>query len=389
MQGPIEFVRHIVATLLIAAHAVLALVTAQVNVVAHTTAPVAADVRAEATTSPSNVFPVATSKTAATSTQNTITTVTKPEQNPVASSQTTSEGSAQAQQQSSATLPPALSQSDVNSMARAALVNIVCTSQSGGVQYFITGSGVLVSGTGVILTNAHAAQYFLLNEGVAKEDCVIRTGSPAQPTYHAELLYLPPAWITANAKQITADVGTGTGEHDYAFLRITGTTDPRGTVPTSLPHLPLTLNEPERTEPILIASYPAGYLKSIAVESNLYQSTAITTVQEVYAFDSEGNADIVSLGSPIVAQAGSSGGGVVRMYDGAVQAIVAIATEGASTNTRELRGITLSHIDRSLRAQGMGGLVALLSGDLKQKAADFAATTAPAERQQLLNALKK
>ena len=115
----------------------------------------------------------------------------------------------------------------VNAELRQSLVNILCTTRGGGYFRPISGSGLFISAQGVILTNAHVAQFFLLKDYIVKNnvDCIIRTGSPASAAYRAELLYLPPAWITANASQLKDEEAVGTGEDDYAFLIVTGRTD--------------------------------------------------------------------------------------------------------------------------------------------------------------------
>ena len=65
---------------------------------------------------------------------------------------------------------------------RKALVNIICTVSAGTVLRSISGSGVIISSKGVVLTNAHIGQYFLLSDYPSKGNtfCVIRTGSPAK-----------------------------------------------------------------------------------------------------------------------------------------------------------------------------------------------------------------
>ncbi len=275
-------------------------------------------------------------------------------------------------------------------MARGALVNILCTTLSGGSFNPISGSGVVVDSRGVILTNAHVAQYFLLRDYPTTNsiDCVVRTGSPAQPRYRAELLYLPPTWVVANAAQIKKDTPTGTGEFDYAFLRITGSTNPQGTIPSSFAALPMESGDPYVQQRILLAAYPAGFLGGIAISLNLYPTSALATVGDVYTFGGETNIDLFSLGGTVVAQTGSSGGAAVSAQ-GKLIGLIATEVPGATTAERDLRAITMAHIDRSLRAAGQGGILTLLSRDVVQFAAEFNAATAPIETRLLLDALTK
>ena len=53
--------------------------------------------------------------------------------------------------------------SDINTKTRGALVNILCISNTSKVRS-VTGSGVVVDPRGVILTNSHIGQYFLLKD---------------------------------------------------------------------------------------------------------------------------------------------------------------------------------------------------------------------------------
>ncbi len=382
MQAALAFLKHALLSLFLTAHGVFA------GFVPHPAVTVVST--ATSTTPVTHSFPIVKNKKTANLIATSTPKTTKPAQNISAASGEPGQSSTSALA-TSVVIPLALPQSQVNDMARAAAVNILCTTRGGGYLNPISGSGVLISGAGVVLTNAHVGQYLLLRDYLVpgNVDCVVRTGSPATPKYHAQLLYLPPAWVDANASQITSDTELGTGENDYAFLLITSTTDPNGTLPAHFPYLPLTLDEPVQGLPMMIASYPAGYLQGITIEMSLYISTAISTVEQIYAFDDRGYPDVVSVGGTVVSQAGSSGGGIVRMQDGALQAIVATASAGDSTATRELHGITLAYINRSLNEAGLGGLIPLLKGDLKQKAADFAATTGASETQTLFKALKK
>jgi hypothetical protein len=283
---------------------------------------------------------------------------------------------------------PSISAEALNTQTRAALVNILCTTGGGGV-HAISGSGVFIDNRGVILTNAHIGQYFLLKDYPTEDnvDCTIRTGSPAQPRYHATLLYLPPAWVAANASQLIAQQAKGTGENDYAFLLVTGTTGP-DPLTTTFPTLPMTTAEPNTNDGEFLAAYPAGFLDGTTIEKSLYLTSAYAVVKDLFTFGTGRAVDLISIGGTIVSQGGSSGGAAVRTNDGKLEGIIATATAGDTTAVRDLRAITIAHIDRSLVSAGQGGIVTLLSQNLKEAAAAFAATVAPGEKDQLVKVLE-
>lgn len=308
-----------------------------------------------------------------------------PAQKPASPVQTTSASPSAA----SAPQTPLLSSEQVNENARASIVNILCIASSAGVVRSISGSGVVIDSRGIILTNAHIGQYFLLRDYPSKNavDCTIRTGSPASPMYRANLLYLPPAWIAENASQINAEHGVGTGENDYAFLRVTSTTNPNGALPMLYANLPMT-TAVDTGDSVLVAGYPAGFLDAQTIERNLYATSAFTTIGQLYTFNDPSHVDAVSLGGTVVSQGGSSGGAVVRTYDGKLSGLIATATSGTTTADRDLRAITVGYIDRSLRDAGHGGLVEFLNRDLNTVETEFASDFAK-EKQELVDALSR
>ncbi len=285
---------------------------------------------------------------------------------------------------------PTKPQEQVNTDTRASLVNILCLVNSSGILRGISGSGVVVDNRGVILTNAHIGQYFLLKDYLTPDNvqCVVRIGSPAEASYTATLLYLPPVWITDNATQLVAQQASGTGEHDFAFLLITGTTNPNGTLPTSFPAVAMDLGQPDIGNSMLLAAYPAGFLSPELIQKSLYQTSAIAYVTQLFSFDTDTTkVDLFSVGGTVVSQAGSSGGAVVRIKDGTLAGVISTDTTANTTGERDLRAITLSHINSTLAKNGQGGIAALLTGDLSAKAATFESTTAASERATLYSIL--
>lgn len=291
--------------------------------------------------------------------------------------------------------PPLVITNDIiaqtNTQTRPSLVNILCNFRTTNTSSYISGSGLMVDPHGVVLTNAHVAQFFLLQNrpGPSTTSCTVRTGSPATAAYTAQLLYLPPLWISANASKILSASPTGTGERDYAFLYITGPAPSAPPLPASFPALALSTESPKQNAPVLLAGYPAGFLDANGVNGNLYISSAVSAIQKLYTFDSASSVDLVSLGGTVVSQSGSSGGAVINLANNKLVALIATESEGTTTASRDLRALTLAYINRNLAADGKGSIATLLSGDLLKVSQDFNATIAPALTKQLVAAIEK
>ncbi len=277
----------------------------------------------------------------------------------------------------------------LNNEARASLVNIFCTTGGGGYLNPISGSGVIIDSRGVILTNAHVAQYFLLRDypTPGNVNCVIRNGSPAQAMYNAEILYLPPAWINANSSQIVSQQPMGTGQNDYAFLLITTPVSSDVTLPSTFPYLPLSSTVPNPGTQVLLAAYPAGFIQGITVVMDLYATSALAAVQQLFSFTGT-TADVFSLGGSVVAQAGSSGGAVLQGSNGDLVGIIVTDTASSTTAGRDLNALSISYINRDLEASGFGGIAGLLSGDVGATASIFDANVAPDLEQKLVQVIQ-
>ena len=281
---------------------------------------------------------------------------------------------------------PPLAPEAINQNARAALVNIFCQTAGGPISS-ISGSGVIIDPRGVILTNAHVAQYVLLSmEPTAGLNCYIRSGSPAVIHWKVGILYIPTAWVQLHAQDVVKSKPKGTGENDYALLVITGSTD-GSTLPATFPYLPPDTREAIgfTSDPVLVAAYPAEFAGA-STQTALYPSTVFTRIGDLLTFD-ERAVDIMSLGSVAVAQGGSSGGAAVNEW-GRLVGIVTTTSEGATTADRELRAITLAYINRDMLRKTDSILSNYIGSDPLSKAQSFTLNEAPLLAKQVLGNLQ-
>ncbi|MHB8660875.1 MAG: S1 family peptidase [Minisyncoccota bacterium] len=253
------------------------------------------------------------------------------------------------------------------STLRAALVNIICLVPAGSGLHSISGSGVIVDSKGIILTNAHVAQYFLLaDRGVS---CTIRSGSPAADSYDATLVFISPAWIKANASVLTQTAPIGTGQYDFALLAITKSAT-SATLPSSFQSIPLAIVPPQINTSVIIASYGAQFLDSNQVQSALFPTVVFGSVKNVFTFATN-TVDVLALGGSAAAQEGSSGGGVADA-SGNLIGTITTSTVSGDTSTRSLSAITASYIRADYASETGNALDVLLNEPTATAVAAFA-----------------
>lgn len=260
----------------------------------------------------------------------------------------------------------------------AATVNIICTYSKDTESYrTITGSGVVIDPKGVILTNAHVAQFLLLEEFLeGKSECVVRTGSPATARYYAQLLYISPAWVQQHADLIEAEAPSGTGERDYALLYLTSGVNNQP-VPRFVPYLNLSFREQTSAntkDAVVVAGYPAKMLNQAALEKLAFMQ-ATTTIVEFFTFET-GKADIFSIGGTPVGENGTSGGPVVTP-DGTLIGLVSTRGLDKFEGAGSLRALTIPYINRTMQDETGFTLERNLYGDLSRKANIFNDTLVP------------
>jgi len=264
----------------------------------------------------------------------------------------------------------------ISQKTKEALVNIVCIPHSSSL-WGISGSGVIIDERGVILTNAHIGQYFIL-ENYPKENsitCEIKTGNPARTTYRAKLLFIPPEWVSKHAKTVRDPNPIATGENDYALLLITNSASP-SSLPFSFPFLKINLKEDNALESeVLAAGYPASIIGGISLPRDLYAVSSVVKINKVQSFNGI-NKDFFLLSPSAVAERGSSGGAVVNKKNELISLIVSVKNTG-KTFQNELGTITLSHINRGVEKDTGLSLSEYLNRNLHALSLDFTKKNLP------------
>lgn len=246
-----------------------------------------------------------------------------------------------------------------------ATVNLYCRLKAGKTTVSSTGSGVFIHEKGVILTNAHVAQYFFLaqEKGRVTGWCSVRTGSPANEMYSAEVLYFPPTWLEENVANISKRKPKGTGENDFALLYVTSAK--KGTLPTTFPSLPVHTASITKDTAIDFAGYPTGNLNFSKIRSKLLQVTGSSTVATIHSF-TPNQTDVLTLAPTTVGTDGFSGGPMTTSSN----SVAGIITSKSSSKGQEiLRGITTTYIDRAILAQTGISLTGMLAENSTVRAA--------------------
>ncbi len=259
------------------------------------------------------------------------------------------------------------------------LVNIFCEYTTDALVRSTTGSGFFIGTDGVILTNAHVAQFLLLEDmsDNATTECIVRTGSPASPTYEAELLYISPAWVYEHADLVTAAKPRGTGERDYALLYATRRIDNQpmfNVIPAIQPNVSL----PPRSlygDPVTIGGYPSNTIIAGDLTFTPQQRVATSSIFDLFTFGSN-YADLFSLTGTAIGVSGVSGGPVLNT-DGDAIGIIVTRGDDSTQGDGSLNAITISYVDRTIKEETGLSLAESITGDLPRKAKIFKDTLIP------------
>lgn len=229
--------------------------------------------------------------------------------------------------------------------ANNAVVNIVCLERVSNSLSVVTGSGIIISPNGTVLTNGHVAQH-LINQDDENIDCEIKHPNHPSMNYRAAISYMPSIWKGGGMLNLQH----GTGENDYAFLSIVGP-GPTGKIPSRFPYIDINTSSKglEVGNDIFMLGYPSKNTGVYKVDTNLPLITDTSTITDVFTFNRISK-DVFSSGISPVAKQGSSGGAVVD--DGKLIGLIVTTNEHPSGGSI-LNAISLSYIKSDLENNGV------------------------------------
>jgi len=250
------------------------------------------------------------------------------------------------------------------------VVNIVCSQNQGNLINVSTGSGVLIDPKGVIVTNAHVGQFVLLEDQSDSKNgmkCGVYRENIPTFGYTVDILHISPDWIEQNFNLINSASPRGTGEFDYAFLYITGNTNPVFKRPTIFPYSEVSLNEDyEVGTKVDVAGYPGAPQNIVDIAKAGHLKKDNVSIEDVFTFN-KNTIDIFSTTKTHVGARGASGGGVFK--DGKLIGI--ISTTNGTQNDAEINAITTKYINRDLDNNTGIEIKDLIQNNLYKTVLDF------------------
>lgn len=220
------------------------------------------------------------------------------------------------------------------------IVHIRCIEElNGKTQKITTGSGVIISSSGLILTAAHVASQVYKSTN----NCYIKIGNPASGNYPIKVVFIDQNWSKKAVE---------TGESDIAMLQIDSERLDKKDV-SSINNASYAILSPISTvnqnESISIKSYPTDSYGKYGVLTALPRKSESNSIYSLYNFNGSISStfDLIETQASALGQSGASGGGIFN-NQGQLIGIISNTVPSDILIKNKIRAISIKYIESEI-----------------------------------------
>ncbi|MEI6553183.1 MAG: serine protease [bacterium] len=234
-------------------------------------------------------------------------------------------------------------------------VNIRCENKTNNTLKVITGSGVLISSSGLILTAAHvAAPVYAKQNGDNSYTCVARIRNPATGSYPIKIVFIDPIWISKYYTMFDKTYSE-TGENDIALLQIDSASSVKIS-DTDIANLNKGTYANLNSDSVgigdiaTIKAYPSDIYGKAGIFTALPRQSETNSIEGLLNFDGSANTpyDLLETKPSSLGQSGASGGGIFN-NQGQLIGIISNMISSDVLLKNKIRALSINYIDNRIK----------------------------------------
>lgn len=224
------------------------------------------------------------------------------------------------------------------------VVNIRCENKTSNTLKVITGSGVIISSSGLILTAAHVAAPLYGQQNINKYNCYARINDPAAGNYPLKVVFIDPDWVS-KYYSVFDKTHPETGENDIAILQMNVSSI------SNIRPAEITGVSPNVGDSIIIKAYPSDVYGKLGVFTVLPRKSESNAIGSLLNFSGEINSpyDLLETKPSSLGQSGASGGGIFN-NQGQLIGIISNSVSSEILLKNKIRALTINHIEERIKS---------------------------------------
>ena len=233
------------------------------------------------------------------------------------------------------------------------VVNIRCENKVNSSMKVITGSGVLISSSGLILTAAHVAAPVYAQQNGDKYNCYARIKNPASGNYPVTVFFIDPSWVNKYYSEFDKP-HSESGESDIAILQIDNSKLKLSNTDISnlnnATKASLSPNISNLNDSISIKAYPSDIYGKLGVFTSLPRKSEANSMGGLLNFSGgiDSPFDLIETKPSSLGQSGASGGGLFNTQ-GQLIGIISNMVSSDILLKNKIRALSIKYIDSEVK----------------------------------------